>query len=332
MSRIAVLRRPKIAAVDGTGLHPIVRGVTRADVTAGGTHAPYPAADLFAPEGTPIFAPEGCVSRPALYQFGGHTTTLEGLDTGRWYYLAHGQYGFDDGHQERGRIIGWVGSTGTGPGGFSASGGTAPHLHLAISSDGDFSRGHRGGSGDIWPTPDLWEMAGAGGSGQWPRYNGELVTREEIVDYIYRAAQVREMVWEHVRTVVNGEGGFDKPTQRNLAGEPAWGPLQLHVAAEDMRPEQAIARAIARAEPWRGYVGDQFIWRTGLHPSEIRAWKLAVDYGLDVAVMDGDWHQWYGAKDLPNGRFTRTGGRIAGFSEEALAYAGLTRDDVRNLV
>jgi hypothetical protein len=163
MSRASVLWRPRQSATPDSGLHPMVFGVTQADVTDQGTHAPYPAADLFAPEGTPIFVPEACDSQPALYQYGGYATTLQGLDTGRWYYLAHGQRAFESGRCARGDVIGAVGSTGTGPGGYTASGGTSSHLHLAISSDGDFSRGYRGGSGDIWPTPDLWEMVGARG-------------------------------------------------------------------------------------------------------------------------------------------------------------------------
>lgn len=312
-------QRRRVAPLPDTRIHPIVRGVTLANVTDQGTHYPFPAADLSAPEGTPIYAPENCTSFTGLYQHGGYTATLFGIETSRWYYLAHGDREFLAGGQRKGTQIGAVGSTGTGPGGYAASGGTDPHLHLALSSDGDFSRGDRGGSGDLWPTPDLWEMTGT----RWPRYDGGTVTRDEIEGYYYQATILRAMNWDHVRIVVNGEGGFNEPTLRNYAGEPAWGSLQLHVVAEDYRAGFEEERAIAQADPCQGYVGDQFICHTGLHPSEVRAWKMAADFGLDYAVRAGTWAAWYGARGLPGGRFTRTGGHVAGFSEEAQAYAGL---------
>lgn len=158
----------------------------------------------------------------------------------------------------------------------------------------------------------------------WPVYDGTWPTQAEIIDYITRAATLRLLNVDHVFIVVYGEGGTATPILRNTAGEPAWGPFQLHVVAEDFRPGFEDERAIALAEPWRGYVGDQFKWATGVHPSKVRGWKLAVDFALDYAVRAGSWAAWYGARGLPGGRFTPSDGRVAGLSEEAQAYAGVS--------
>jgi hypothetical protein len=145
----------------------------------------------------------------------------------------------------------------------------------------------------------------------------------EILDFIKRAASFREMNVSHVITVVQHEGGWNEPTLRNYAGEPAWGPLQLHVAAEDYRPGFERDRRIAQDNPCNGYVGDQFICHTGIHPSEPRGYKMAIEFGLDYAIKAGTWAAWYGAKFLPNGRFTQVSGIVRGFSREAKMYAGI---------
>lgn len=155
----------------------------------------------------------------------------------------------------------------------------------------------------------------------WPVYDGTWPTPWEIWDYIQRAATLRGLVVSDVRIVVDGEGGTESPVKPNTAGEPAWGPFQLHVVAEDFRPGFEEDRAIALAEPWRGYVGDQFKYATGIHPSEVRGWKLAVDFALDYAIRAGNWSAWYGARNLPGGRFTPVVGTVKGFSDEALAYS-----------
>lgn len=154
-------------------------------------------------------------------------------------------------------------------------------------------------------------------------YPGLAVLPAQIFDFIIRAAKLRGMIINDVLTVIDNEGGWNEPTLRNYAGEPAWGPLQLHVVAEDYRPGFEGARAIAQQNPCYGYVGDQFICVTGLHPSEVRAYKMAIEFGLDYAIKAGTWAAWYGARNLPGGRFTKVTGRVLGFSKEARVYAGL---------
>ena len=148
---------PGPATAARVGLRPgqVVAQATAGYCTDQGTHGGWPAADIFAAEGSPIYAPVGGISSPGLYRFGGFATTIAG-DDGLTYYLAHGALPFAGGRVECGAIIGRVGSTGTGPGGYSASGGTAPHLHLAIADDGNCNRGARGGSGNRWIESWVW--------------------------------------------------------------------------------------------------------------------------------------------------------------------------------
>lgn len=111
--------------------------------------------DAFAPEGSPIYAPESGLVTPKLFQFGGYAAFML-CASGMQYYLAHGMEPFVAGRVQQGQQIGKVGSTGTGPGGYAAKGGTAPHVHFAAAPDGDFSRGYRGGSGTVWFEPWVW--------------------------------------------------------------------------------------------------------------------------------------------------------------------------------
>ncbi len=125
-----------------------------------GTHAGGPASDIFADEGSPIFAPVGGYSKPNLYPKGGYATIFVG-DDGKTYYMAHGAEPFKAGRVEAGEIFGAVGSTGTGPGGKTAKGGTAPHLHVGVATDGNIDRGVNGGSGNVWLKPDeSWIVSG----------------------------------------------------------------------------------------------------------------------------------------------------------------------------
>ncbi len=154
-------------------------------------------------------------------------------------------------------------------------------------------------------------------------YPGVTIDPGQIYDFIWRAANLREMIKSDVFTVIEHEGGWQEPCLRNYSGEPAWGPLQLHVVAEDYRAGFEYDREIAQANPCNGYVGDQFICKTGLHPSWPRAYKMAVEFGLDYAIYAGTWAAWYGARFLPGGRFTEVTGKPRGFSEEAKTFAGL---------
>ena len=93
---------------------------------------------MFAPEGTPIYAPVTGESDAALERSGGFVTRIV-ESSGRVHYLAHGSTPFVSGTVKRGQPIGRVGSTGTGPGGFASAGGAPPHLLYSITeptSDG----------------------------------------------------------------------------------------------------------------------------------------------------------------------------------------------------
>jgi murein DD-endopeptidase MepM/ murein hydrolase activator NlpD len=114
----------------------------RGTTTRDGTHGGYPAVDIFADEGTPIYAPVDGVSTPGTYSLGGNATTIRGAD-GRFYYFAHAQRPMFGGTVKKGQIIGYVGRTGNARN-------TAPHLHYAVATRADaFSRFN--GSGDIDP-------------------------------------------------------------------------------------------------------------------------------------------------------------------------------------
>ena len=93
---------------------------------------------VFAPEGTPIYAPVSGESDAALERSGGFVARIVEA-SGRVHYLAHGSTPFVSGTVKRGQPIGRVGSTGTGPGGFASAGGAPPHLLYSITeptSDG----------------------------------------------------------------------------------------------------------------------------------------------------------------------------------------------------
>ena len=139
------------ATASKTAGHAIVRQATSGSYwTSGGTHGGYPAADIFAPAGTPIYAPVGGLSSPGYFPLGGNTTTLKGED-GRYYYFAHAQTAMVGGQVTQGQQIGKVGNTGN-----AAS--TAAHVHFAIaSSPGVF--GQRNGSGDISGDSSYWQVA-----------------------------------------------------------------------------------------------------------------------------------------------------------------------------
>jgi len=87
---------------------------------------------IFAPEGTPIYSPVEGSSSPALERDGGFVTSIVGQD-GREYRLCHGSTPFISGDIAQGQLIGRVGSTGTGPGGFASAGGVPAHVEYTIT-------------------------------------------------------------------------------------------------------------------------------------------------------------------------------------------------------
>jgi murein DD-endopeptidase MepM/ murein hydrolase activator NlpD len=127
---------------------PIVRGgLSSSYWTSGGTHGGHPAADIFAPAGTPIYAPVGGTAMPGVYPAGGNAVTIRG-DDGRFYYMAHGKVPFAGGRIEAGQAIGQVGNTGN-----AAS--TASHVHFAIATKEDYFN-QWNGSGDVMGGPEYW--------------------------------------------------------------------------------------------------------------------------------------------------------------------------------
>jgi hypothetical protein len=89
-------------------------------------------ASIFAPEGTPVYAPVSGVSDPRLERTGGFATRIV-EPSGRVHHFAHGSTPFVSGPVTRGQQIGRVGSTGTGPGGFASAGGAPPHLVYSLT-------------------------------------------------------------------------------------------------------------------------------------------------------------------------------------------------------
>lgn len=132
---------PGVASVKpGQRLNIVDQGEKTSYWTSGGTHAGNPAADIFAPKGTPIKAPVSGTVEVLNVKYGGNAAILKG-DDGLYYYMAHGNVPFKGGRVEAGQPIGEVGNSGN-------AAQTAPHVHYAIASDpAVFDRTN--GSGDV---------------------------------------------------------------------------------------------------------------------------------------------------------------------------------------
>jgi len=96
--------------------------------------------DIFAPEGSNVYAIESGVSRSEYWPEGGHTVTITG-DSGREFYYAHLAGPGKNGRVKAGDKIGEIGRTGS-------SKGKCSHLHISISEAGekvdDFGNGSLG--------------------------------------------------------------------------------------------------------------------------------------------------------------------------------------------
>ena len=150
---------------DGPGDHPnppgdffvpVVRRATRDPApywTSGGTHAGNPAADIFAPDGSPIFMPEDGVVQDATNSVGGFSCIIHADNGGRSYYMAHALGTFDTGRHAQGEIIGHVSNSGNAR--F-----THWHLHMAISRQGAGLFDDLGGSGDYMGDSRWWRHDG----------------------------------------------------------------------------------------------------------------------------------------------------------------------------
>lgn len=142
----------------GGAAFPVVRGATSNSYwTDQGTHSRPngggPAADIFAPSGTPIYAPVSGTLSSFWDSSGGNAALQAGTD-GRDYYYAHGNSRFKSGAVSAGEPIGEVGKTGSAET-------TSPHLHYAIAtSPAVFDR--QGGKGDIWGDSSAWTARRSG--------------------------------------------------------------------------------------------------------------------------------------------------------------------------
>ena len=87
--------------------------------------------DLFAPTGTPIFAPVGGSIERFPNPSGGEAVRLYGRDGNRYYFAHLDRYG-EGGTVSRGAVIGYVGNTGDART-------TSPHLHFEIRPGGGAS-------------------------------------------------------------------------------------------------------------------------------------------------------------------------------------------------
>jgi LysM repeat protein len=99
--------------------------------------------DLFAPHGTPIFAPVGGTLHQVVGTVGGYQFNLEG-DDDHLYIGSHMDQFAKDGYVQAGDIIGYVGDSGNAQG-------SRPHLHFEIHADGE---------NPINPYPALAEACG----------------------------------------------------------------------------------------------------------------------------------------------------------------------------
>ncbi len=102
--------------------------------------------DIFAPEGTPIFAVDDGTVRYAEDTKGGHAFYLRGTD-GTVYYGAHlSRYEGADRSVLAGEVLGYVGHTGN-------AAQTSPHLHFEIHPSGGVAVNPYPALSKLEPTP-----------------------------------------------------------------------------------------------------------------------------------------------------------------------------------
>jgi murein DD-endopeptidase MepM/ murein hydrolase activator NlpD len=156
--------RPQRIATPPGGREPLwdvfpVPGSTRVDWGHGGEKA----ADIFAPAGSPVVAPEAGRLTFARYPAGGNTFVLDGV-SGRRYYMAHLR---DDGlilsqpgrsvQVAEGQPIGQVGMTGgrmLPGGGVQRLDESSAHVHIAVSDQPGAFPDNRG-TGNLSPRATL---------------------------------------------------------------------------------------------------------------------------------------------------------------------------------
>jgi len=127
-----------------TGFFPLAKGTytpftnnyadARSWTPDGGAVRIHEGVDVFAPEGTPVYAAAGgTILNVGWNTYGGYRLTVK-VDSGTAFYYAHlskySQTFVKGGTIKQGQLIGYVGSTGYGPEG--TKGMFLPHLHFGI--------------------------------------------------------------------------------------------------------------------------------------------------------------------------------------------------------
>lgn len=243
---------------------PVVRNASPDSYwTSDGTHGGHPAADIFAPRGSPIYAPVGGTLQPGSGALGGNYAILVG-DDGRAYYFAHGNVPFASGRVERGQQIGEVGNTGNARN-------TASHLHFAIASRPDLF-GDLNGSGDIWGDASYW---GSGG-----RVNPGGRDDEIVIDLLGQRIRVRGREFDDV-----GPRGTADPRLAELLPE-------ARAAARKYDLPAAIIAAIPINEGLSSQLqtryNNLFCYDTETEVATLDGWKPWADVTLDdvLATMN----------------------------------------------
>ena len=107
----------------------------------------------------------------------------------------------------------------------------------------------------------------------------------EMEAYIRQAAIARgidpDVAVRVARSEGLGEGVWQSNVMLDYGRERSYGPFQLHVAPEGRRPG----------------MGNDFIAKTGLDPSDPSTWRQGVDFALDNAASGG-WGPWFGAQKI----------------------------------
>lgn len=122
-----------------------------------------------------------------------------------------------------------------------------------------------------------------------------------LEEYIRAAAQQRGIDPDIAVRVAKSEGGLNDPTRqsdvrKNGVREPSYGPFQLLVGGGETGFPTGL--------------GNDFVNKYGVHPSDPNAAYKGIDFALDTAARDG-WGRWYGAKAIGLDKFAGIGGRPA---------------------
>lgn len=153
----------------------------------------------------------------------------------------------------------------------------------------------------------------------------------EIVNYITQAAQRRGIDPSIALAVARKEGGKDgrldaaSRNRQNFAGQPAYGPFQLHING-----------------PQSPYMGDEAL-AAGIDPRDPNTWQRQVDFALD-RVLERGWSPFYAARAQGIQQWQGIGQRGTGYGPQQqvqaqptvpaaqnTGYTGTSTDGIRDL-